>query len=107
MLQSLDRVAFGAAFGAVCGLSLLLMTGLLVLQDGPDTGATLGLLRNYLPGYSVTPQGILIGLVYGCLIGFALGWLAALVRNGVWFFYFSVVRRRAERGFLRDLLDYI
>ena len=107
VLQSLDRVAFGAASGAVCGLSLLLMTGILVAQGGPNTGATLGLLRNYLPGYEVTTPGILIGLVYGCLIGFVLGWLAALVRNGVWFLYFAIVRRRAERGFLQDLLDYI
>ena len=55
------------------------------------------------------------GTAYG---GFALitiqltainvvGYVAALVRNGVWFFWFAVVRRRAERGFLRDLLDFI
>ena len=30
-----------------------------------------------------------------------------LTKTSVWFLYFSLVRRRAERGFLQDLLDYI
>jgi protoporphyrinogen oxidase len=106
-LHALDRVAFGAGAGAVAGLSLFLMTLVLVLQAGPETGKTLGLLRNYMPGYEVTFAGSFLGLVYGFIGGFVGGWLTALVRNGVWFFWFRVIRRRAERGFLRDLLDFI
>jgi hypothetical protein len=107
VLRALDRVAFGAASSVVSGLILSLMTLVLVIQGGPQTGATLGLLRNYLPGYEVSSLGSLIGLAYGCMLGFGVGWLAALLRNGIWFLYFSLVRRRAERGFLRDLLDHI
>lgn len=106
-MRSLDRMAFGAGVGVVAGLVLFLMTLILVLQAGPETGKTLGLLRHYLPGFEVTMMGSLIGLGYGCVGGFLLGWLTALVRNGVWFLWFAVIRRRAERGFLRDLLDFI
>jgi protoporphyrinogen oxidase len=106
-MKSLDRLAFGTGLGAVAGLALFLMTITLVIQAGPETGKTLGLLRHYLPGFEVTFAGSMIGLVYGFLGGFIVGWLTALVRNGVWFFWFAVVRRRAERGFLRDLLDFI
>jgi len=106
-LHSLDRMAFGAGTGAVAGLGLFLMTLVLVLQAGPEVGKTLGLLRHYLPGYEVTIAGSFLGLLYGAIGGFIVGWLTALVRNGVWFLWFRVVRRRAERSFLRDLLDFI
>jgi hypothetical protein len=92
---------------AVCGLGLLLMTAITVIQADPHVVATLELLSNFLPGYEATGPGCLVGLAYGAALGFALGWTLALVRNGVWFLYFSLIRRRAERSFLRDFLDYI
>jgi protoporphyrinogen oxidase len=105
--RPLDRVALGAGVGVLAALVLFVLTAVLVIEAGPATGKTLGLLRNYLPGYTVTWQGAFMGLGYGFVLGYALGWTFALIKNGVWFVYLSAVRRRAERGFLRDLMDYI
>ena len=83
------------------------MTMILSLKGGPVVGPMLGLLGHFLPGYEVTATGSLAGLGYGMLGGFAVGWVFALMRNTAMFFYFSVVRRRVERGFLKDLLDFL
>ncbi len=107
VLRKLDRVAFGAGVAAVCGLGLFLMTMILVLKGGAAVGPMLGLLSHFLPGYEVTSTGSLVGLGYGIVGGFAVGWVFALLRNTAMFFYFSVVRRREERGFLKDLLDFL
>ena len=58
------------------GLGLFLATNVLLLAGAPDGGAvgpTLGLLRYFLPGYTVSFVGSLIGFVYLFVIGYALG----------------------------------
>ena len=71
----------------VCGLlaggGLLVATAWLVLRGGPTVGQHLVLLRNYLPGYSVTWPGALLGFVYGALLGGAAGWLTAWIYNRI------------------------
>lgn len=97
-----DRVALGLAAGVVGGLGLFAATLVLVVSGGPVVGPILGLLGQYFPGYSVTPLGSLLGLVYGFLAGFVLGWLFAALRNAILFLYLVAVYRQWQ---LRHLLD--
>jgi protoporphyrinogen oxidase len=103
----LDRLAFGVAVGLTAGLGLLLATVVLVLKGGMVVGPTLALLAQYFPGYTVTIQGSVIGLLYGFIAGFVGGWSMALLRNVTVFLYMVASRRRTERQLMRKLLEYI
>jgi protoporphyrinogen oxidase len=102
----LDRVAMGLAVGMVSGALLFLATLALVLKGGPMVGPTLGLLGQYFPGYTVTGSGSVVGLLYGFVSGFVVGWAFAFLRNATVFLYMAVVQRRAELQALRRLLEY-
>jgi hypothetical protein len=65
--------SWGIAFGLVLGLGLLLATNFLVLKGGEQVGPRLKLLSVYLPGYSVTFLGSLVGFVYMFVIGYGIG----------------------------------
>lgn len=107
VLKRLDHVAFGAGFGAVCSIILAVMTAILVVKGGDTVGPTLSLLANFLPGYEVTVRGCFIGAAYGAVFGFVGGSLFAWLRNVGLFLYFSILRRRSERGFVRDFFNYM
>ena len=65
-------------------LAALFLTPLwLVIRGGPNVGATLGLLRYYLPGYTVTWPGAFLGFFYGVLIGGIVGWIVAFIYNQI------------------------
>ena len=72
---------WGIAFGLVFGLGLFIATNFLIIKGGVNVGAHLGLLRLYLPGYSVSFLGSLVGLVYGFVIGYGAGRLIATAYN--------------------------
>ena len=103
----LDPRALGAALGTVCGLGLALPTFVLVVRGGPNQGFHFWLLVNYLPGYSVTGAGVLVGLLYGGLIGLVAGYVLARTRNAVANAYLHHLWRKAERASLSDLLDHM
>ena len=90
-LARLDPVALGAASGVVCGLAVFAATAILLLKGGAPAGPNLALLAQYFPGYTVTPAGSLVGLLYGAASGFVLGWAAATLRNGLVAVYVRVV----------------
>jgi len=69
--------------GLVAGSALMVATAWLVVRGGANVGQHLGLLRNYLPGYSVTWTGAMLGFVYGALVGGAAGWLTAWIYNRI------------------------
>ena len=79
----------------------------LVLKGGEVVGPRLSLLNQYFPGYRVSALGSVIGLGYGFVSGFVLGWTFALLRNCVVFFSRAVIHRRSERAILKKLLEYI
>jgi chromate transport protein ChrA len=70
-------------------------------------GPTLGLLAQFLPGYSVTAAGSIIGLAYGALGGFVAGWSFAVIRNLTLLLSLSFLRRRAQRHLLKRFLELV
>jgi hypothetical protein len=68
-------------FAMLCGTGLFVATAWLLINGGENVGATLGLLGNYLPWYTVTWPGALLGLLYGAAIGGAMGWSLARIYN--------------------------
>ncbi|MHC4945252.1 MAG: FAD-dependent oxidoreductase [Planctomycetota bacterium] len=105
--RKIDKTALGVAFGAVCGLGLLLMTWVLVLKGGEVVGPTLGLLRQYFPGYSVTWPGGLVGFLYAFAVGFLTGWFGAAIRNLIVVLLLILARWKVRKAHLNRLLDYI
>lgn len=69
--------------GLLAGTGLFVATGWLVLQGGETVGRHLGLLRYYLPGYSVTWSGAFLGFFYGVLLGALVGGLIGWIYNRV------------------------
>lgn len=80
-LLRLRERAWMIATGLVCGVLLGAATLVLVVRGGPQVGAHLGLLSVYLPGYSVTVLGSVVGFLYAAVIGGAMGWLAGRLYN--------------------------
>ena len=69
--------------GLLAGTGLFVATVWLVLQGGEIVGPHLGLLRYYLPGYTVTWPGAFLGFVYGIVLGSLVGGLTAWIYNRV------------------------
>lgn len=84
----LRAAVMAVTFGMTGGVGLFVATAWLLARGGENVGQHLGLLCNYLPGYSVTWGGAVVGLVYGALggglIGAAIAWtynMIAFSRN--------------------------
>ena len=107
VFRKLDRVAFGVSVGAVAGLILCLATLTLVWRGGDVVGPNLALLGQFFPGYSVTPEGSVLGLAYGFLVGFLLGWGFAFLRNATLFLSLALMRRGTEFQALRRVLEFM
>lgn len=80
-LLRMNARAWGIAFGLMLGLGLFLATNILVIRGGDVVGPHLSLLGVFLPGYSVTFVGSLVGFVYLFVIGYAFGRLIGEVYN--------------------------
>jgi len=77
----LDPVALGMGVGMLWGGAIWAMTALLLLKGGYPIGPNLALLGQFIPDYSVTWTGSLIGLFYGFGTGFLFGFAFAHARN--------------------------
>lgn len=95
----------GTAMGVVAALAFALLT-LLELVLLPHDAHLLNLLGLYLVGYRVSPQGVLIALVWGFVLGFVAGWLLAGTRNVAVWLWLELVRVKANLG-RSDFLDDI
>ena len=95
----MDVVALAVAMGTVCGIGVVLLTVTLLLRGAaPDmhVGPHLGLLSIYLPGYSVSWGGSVIGAGYGWIIGAAIGFVLAVLWNLTHYLYIILVVARAH-----------
>ena len=106
-LAPLDSVALGAAVGIVAAVGLWVATAVLLVQGGEVVGPTLGLLGQFLIGYSVTWTGALIGAVEAGGLGFLGGYGAAALRNAGIRLFVERVRRRARAKVESDVLDQV
>jgi hypothetical protein len=107
IFPKVDGIALGVATGTVSGVLLALATLFLVFKGGPVVGPNLGLLAQFLPGYTVTGAGSLLGLFYGLAAGFLAGWGFALLRNVSLLLSLAILRRRAQLRLLRRFLEFI
>jgi hypothetical protein len=81
--------ALGIALGSIMALQLILTTTWLVLRGTADKSTHAQLLSNYLPGYSVTVQGSLLGalqlFIFVYIISLILGriynWVVYILRK--------------------------
>lgn len=83
-IRRLNARAWGVATGLVLGLGLFLATNILLWTGAPEgepVGPTLGLLSYFLPGYTVSFPGSIIGFVYLFVIGYAVGRCVGVVYN--------------------------
>ena len=90
----LDVVALAVALGSVCAIGLFLMTVILLVKGAPPgmtIGTHLGVLSIYLPGYTVTWGGSVIGATYAWMIGAAIGFAWAVLWNLSHYLYIILV----------------
>lgn len=102
-LARLDPVALGAAVGIVSGLALFAATAVLLVQGGALVGWHLNRLGYYLPGYTVSWGGAVLGAVEAGAVGFAVGALLALGWNAYHRLFVAILRVREERRELQEL----
>lgn len=103
----LHRLALGAACGVVMGGMIFLATVLLLVKGGYPIGPNLALLGEFMIGYSVTIGGAFIGLTWGFVIGYVLGWGFAVAHNVAIWAWLVVIRSRAEMDQYGDFLDHM
>lgn len=95
----LDVVALALAVGAFSGGVLWLATAYLLFKGaapGAHIGPHLGLLANFLPYYSVSWSGSIVGAIESALIGFAIGALLAMAWNLVHHIWLMLIVRRTH-----------
>lgn len=99
IFAKLDPIGFAAAMAAIFALGLFLSTVVLLLKGAPPDipiGPHLQLLSSYLPGYSVTWIGSIIGAAYSSIIGAVVGYALALFWNLTHWLYLAVILRRLD-----------
>jgi hypothetical protein len=80
----LDLLAAACGAAACGGIGLLLATYVLLLEGAPSgmpIGPNLAALSTFLPGYAVSWAGGVVGMLYGFVIGGALGLIFAAIWN--------------------------
>lgn len=102
----LHKRCLGVAVGVTLALVVALATVLHLLRS-PDEPFPLVLLSQYMPGYSVSPLGALIGAGWGFFSGFVIGWFFAFARNVVLAIAKVVLHAKAELAESRGFLDHI
>ena len=97
----MDAVALGTSIGALGAILLSLATGFLLVKgagSGEHIGPHLGLLANFLPFYSVSWGGAVIGAIEAFAIGFAVGALLAVAWNLTHHFWLMLIVRGTYEG---------
>jgi hypothetical protein len=92
--------------GTVSGLAVFAITVFHVVLK-PKDGLDIGLLSQFLTGYSVSWTGAFVGLLWGVLIGFVAGWFIAFIRNVVIAIRVFTIKGKADLAQSRDFLDRI
>ena len=102
----LNKRAFGTALGSAGALLMVLVTVAVLVTDRAQE-FPLGLLGQYLFGYTVSWPGVLVGAGWGFVVAFVAGWFFAFCRNAALAITAFAIRTRAELTETRDFLDHI
>jgi len=99
-VMRLEAKLLGLVLGLVFGLTIFLMTNILILAGGHVTdsgerviGPNLALLGQFFIGYRVTFVGSLIGFAYGFAIGTITGAIISRLYN-----WLVILRKRLKIG---------
>jgi hypothetical protein len=103
----LDPVSFGLSAGIIGGLGIFIATLFLVIYGTDIVGNYPLLLRNFLPGFTVSVWGALVGLLDMFVLGFLFGSVAAYCRNIMVFLSARMIHRDVEMQLLRRLFDFL
>ena len=79
----LHGMSLGLAIGSSMGFALFVSTSFLVLRGTADESTNAALLSNYLPGYSVSITGALLGAVELIVLMFVACSFLALIYNKI------------------------
>lgn len=102
----LHKRAFGVATGTAGATFMALLT--LIAKLSPFArGFPLYLLNEYFYGYTVSWRGVVVGALWGFVVGFVAGWFAAFCRNFALAVSAFFIRTRAELNATREFLDHI
>lgn len=77
--MKLDTKALALSLGIVWGVLVFLMTNISLLRGGK--GEHLSRLAQFYLGYSFSFEGSIIGLVWGFISMFIVGWVLAVLYN--------------------------
>ena len=72
-VEDSNEKAWAIGLGLTLAFGLFVATNFLIIKGGTRVGSHLQLLRVYLPGYSVTFAGSVIGFIYAFVIGYLSG----------------------------------
>lgn len=103
----IHSLALGAGVACFAAVLLAAVTLVFALRATPEDQLVLEKLKAFFPGYRVSLAGAGIGLVYGALVGFAIGYFTAGCRNLALRITLNRARWQADRWRRRHLLDEI
>jgi hypothetical protein len=80
-LLRLNGTILGLTLGFLFGVGIFVATNILLIKGGDVVGPHLALLGQFFIGYRVTFVGSIIGFLYGCGLGFGVGYVVAGLYN--------------------------
>jgi hypothetical protein len=89
-----DVIALAIALGTVLAALLFMATIFLLLKGadpGTDVGNHLRLIGVYLPGYSVSWSGAIVGAAYALGLGAILGFVLGVLWNMTHYIYVALI----------------
>jgi hypothetical protein len=97
IFAKIDKLAFSASTGVFFFLSMFVVTGFSIIKgnvSGSMIGPDLAMLSYYLPGYSMTWLGNVLGSVYVGIVGSVLGWLFGVLWNLTHYLYLAMLMNK-------------
>lgn len=106
VFPKLDPVSFGLSAGITGGLGIFIATLFMLINGNETLSSYAGLLGQFLPGFSVSWRGALLGMLDMFIFGFAFGSMAAYCRNLIIYASARVIHQDIELQLLQRLFDF-
>ncbi len=95
----MDSIAMAVAMGLIFAVGLFLATAILLIKGagpGVPVGPNLSALGTFLPGYSVSWVGSVVGVLYAAAVGAVVGCVLSVMWNVTHFIFIGIVVMRAS-----------